>query len=174
MIHNFVLDIDRSDLDDDLIDALSEIGSDDLGISTGAGATAISFNREAPSLAQAISSGIRDVESTGLTVVAVREQDLVNLTEVARRAGYSYEYLRLLARGGRGPGGFPAPVNPEVKHSWRLYRWIDVAPWLNEHLGIDLDAERARVIALANALLEARRLARLTEHADALTRVLAA
>jgi len=54
-----------------------------------------------------LSSAIRDVESTGLTVCAVASDDLVSLKDIAARAGLSYESARLLASASAARVDFP-------------------------------------------------------------------
>ena len=76
------------------------------------GAPRVSFDREAPSLVDAVTGAIADVEATGLRVVRVDDRDWVTLADVAARIGRSREIVRLWALGRKGPGGFPPPVNP--------------------------------------------------------------
>ena len=72
--------------------------------------TLLGFDREATSLAHALVSALRDVEAAGLSVGSVCSEDLVTLKEIAARTGRTYESVRLLAAGKRGPGGFPGPM----------------------------------------------------------------
>ncbi|MFB9726890.1 hypothetical protein [Haloechinothrix salitolerans] len=51
---------------------------------------------------------VRQVEALGLAVVGLHTDDLVSLKEIAQRTGRSYEGVRLLATGRRGPGGSAA------------------------------------------------------------------
>jgi hypothetical protein len=87
-------------------------------------------------------------------VVRVEPDDLVTAAEIAARLDRSRESVRLLIAGERGPGGFPAPIShTRTKH--RLWRWSDVAAWLDqpddEHL-----VQSARLVAATNAALELR------------------
>ena len=89
------------------LDVLFEIGGGDATPeTTGDGTSWLHFDREADSLAAALVSALGTVERAGLQVVAVRSDDLVPLRELAQRTSRSYESVRLLAAGKRGPGAF--------------------------------------------------------------------
>ena len=69
--YEFTLRLNR-EVTDAEIEALYEAGCDDAGIETGPLGTLIEFDREAPSLAQAISSAARDIDKVpGLRAVGV-------------------------------------------------------------------------------------------------------
>jgi hypothetical protein len=122
----------------------------------------VDFDRDAESFSNAVLSAIRDVEScklngksAGLHVLRVEPDDLVNAAEIARRAGVSREYIRLLSSGKRGTGGFPAPVcNCAGKALWS---WTSVSAWLNAN-NIDIESLSVdpREVALINAMLTTR------------------
>ncbi|MGH3914434.1 MAG: hypothetical protein ACRDTC_13675, partial [Pseudonocardiaceae bacterium] len=116
--HEFTLILDHPPSGEEM-DALFEAGCDDSTPETVAGSGWLHFDRAAGSLLEALTSAIRDVESTGLTVCAVASDDLVSLKDIAARVGRSYESARLLASGKRGPGGFPPPVT--AADGWSLY-----------------------------------------------------
>src|SRR5688572_4336450 len=61
------------------------------------GAPRVSFDREAPSLLDAVTAAIADVEATGLRVVRVDDSDWVTLADIAARIGRSREIVRLWA-----------------------------------------------------------------------------
>lgn len=107
--HEFTLILDHAPSGEEL-DALFEAGCDDSTPETVAGNGRLHFDRAADTLLQALTSAIRDVESTGLTVRAVASDDLVSLKDIAARTARTYESARLLASGKRGPGGFPPPM----------------------------------------------------------------
>jgi len=46
----------------------------------------------------------------GLIIVRIEPDELVTMAAIAERDNLSRESIRLLSRGDRGPGGFPAPV----------------------------------------------------------------
>ncbi|MFT4298345.1 MAG: hypothetical protein QM597_01715 [Aeromicrobium sp.] len=84
------------------------------------------------------------------------DYDLLPLKAIAERVGRTYESVRLLSLGKRGPGGFPAPMSGE---GWSLYSWTVVADWFTKHFGDDLaTGEHARIAAAADHLLRARAL----------------
>lgn len=109
-------------------DALYEAGCDDAILVRQNGATLLDFDREAPSLREAVVSAIRDVERAGFHVVRVELGDLVSASEIAQRLHRSRECIRLYARGDRGPGSFPAPT-ARAKSRTPLYSWGDIERW---------------------------------------------
>ncbi|MGH3565855.1 MAG: hypothetical protein ACRDRH_07435 [Pseudonocardia sp.] len=109
------------------------------------------FANAAEHLSVALVSALRNIESAGLHVTAVESEDLVSLKEIADRTGRGYESVRLLARGGRGPGGFPPPMSAA---GWTLYSWATVARWFADNYG--LDPEYDRILAAADLLVRAR------------------
>jgi hypothetical protein len=120
------------------------------------GAPRVSFDREAPSLVDAVIAAIADVEATGLRVVRVDDRDWVTLADIAARIGRSREIVRLWALGRKGPGGFPPPVNPGMDTSF--YSWAGVSPWLRERMGFDLPDDEPVLVA-TNLALRLRALA---------------
>jgi hypothetical protein len=139
--------------------------------------TLLGFDREAPSLVHALVSALRDVEAAGLSVGSVCSEDLVTLTEIAARTGRTYESVRLLAAGKRGPGGFPGPMSAA---GWTLYSWAQVRPWFAHHFPSSVaDQEQGaveyeRLIAAADHLVRARVLMRGDHQADGLTALVSA
>lgn len=154
--NEFSLVIDRSPTGDEL-DLLYEAGLDDSTPEFGPRAVPmIHVHRDAGSLATAIIDAVGQVESAGFTVVGVRTEDLVALKTVAARTGRTYEGVRRLATGERGPGGFPAPLSGD---GYSLYSWTEVARWFAEHYGMpDNTTEYDRLIAAADHLVRARHL----------------
>lgn len=104
----FTVALDRAPADDDF-DRLFDAGLDDTTPETRDGRGVLNVAREAASMSAAIVSVARDVASAGFQVVDVVDDDLVSLKTVAQRTGRSYESVRLLATGKRGPGGFLGP-----------------------------------------------------------------
>jgi len=135
--------------------ALFEAGCDDatFGVIDGMGYG--DFLREAPSLAEAVLSALRQVESTGsLRVLRVEPDDVVTMSDIADRLERSRESIRLLIAGRRGPGGFPPPISHGMERG-RLWRWSDVVGWLGQLEPEEIEA--AHFIAAINAALELRR-----------------
>lgn len=158
--HRFTLFLRGPDaLTDEHMDALYEAGCDDALFGSRDGAQYAAFDREARDFGAALASAIEAVTSAvpGLSVVRVEPDDLVTMAEVAKRSGLSREYVRLLAAGKRGPGGFPPPVAYADQRT-RLWHWPDVARWLNEHrkAKAEVDDEAADLVAALNAAFDLR------------------
>ncbi|MGW7537546.1 hypothetical protein [Amycolatopsis sp. NPDC054798] len=162
MNYEFTLVVDRDPTDQTYADALFEASAGDL-VPEGGGAdqNVVHVTAEAFTLAKAISEAMRTVESTGLDVVGVRSGDLVSLKDIAARTDRSYESVRLLAAGQRGPGGFPVPMSTG---QWALYSWAEVALWLSANYGTDGPGTYDREIAAVDHLVRARRMLAGDEH----------
>lgn len=52
-------------------------------------------------------------------------ETLVSAPGIARRMNRTRQSVHMLINGTRGPGGFPAPVEPDLA----VWRWSDVAQW---------------------------------------------
>lgn len=153
MTHDFTLVLDHVPREAEL-DDLFEAGCDDATPESHQGEAWLHFDREASTLAEAIVSAVRDVTSAGFHAVAVQSDDLVALKDIASRTGRSYEGVRLLASGARGPGGFPPPMSGS---GWSLYSWAQVSAWFARHYGLTDPAEEYdREIAAADHLVRAR------------------
>lgn len=167
----FTVVLDRRPTDDEL-DALFEAGCDDAAFGVEGGLSIAEFDREAPAMADAIASAVRDIESVGFSVLRVADQELVTLADIAGRLGQSRESVRRYTTGARGPGGFPPPVNPG-REGTVFYRWSEVAAWVREHLKIEVpDTDLALVVA--NLVLQARQHRGKVVHMSALSDLLAA
>ena len=156
-IHHFTFIVDGPDLQDDtLIDAVFEAGCGDAAIGRIDGIQYVDFDREAPSLDDAILSAVADLERIdGVDVVRIADAGLVSMADIAVRVGRTREGVRLLITGARGPGGFPPPVT-DPRSRYRLWRWSEVAHWCTNHLGEELDSQDNEVLAAFNACLELR------------------
>jgi hypothetical protein len=151
--YEFTLRLDR-EVTADEADALYG-AFDDGSIVTGPGETEIEFTREAPSLAEAIVSAVRDIEGAGdLRVTGAGQEDVVSALDIAHRTRRSREAVRLWATGQRGAGGFPPP-SWESPAGERFWRWPDVARWVRENLNLAVDTEPDE-IRLADEILKAR------------------
>lgn len=70
------------------------------------------------------------------------------------RVGRSYESVRKLRGGERGPGGFP---QPQSVGAYTVYSWSQVATWFRTRLQVELAAADTtdQVLAAADHLLRA-------------------
>lgn len=159
--HDFVLVLSGvSDLTDEVADALFAAGCDDATPSLRFGRVYLTFTRSAPSLKAAVLSAIKQVRSAGLgaDVVRVDHCNLVTQAEIARKIGRTRQLVGQYVSGGRGPGGFPAPVCGIGDHA-PLWYWCEVAYWLRQH---DMIAEKefqdAQAVAAINSLLDQHQL----------------
>jgi hypothetical protein len=132
-------------------DALYEAECDDATIVVREGRVYLEFDREAPSLKDAILSAIRDVQSTGLKVLRVDEVNLVTQSEIARRIKRTRQQVHQYIRGVRGSGNFPAAVSRGKPPLWN---WHDVARWLYENKVIgEAKAREANQVSYINTAL---------------------
>jgi hypothetical protein len=153
-VWEFTLKLDSLPDDDDVFDALYGAGCSDGSFGWVDDVAHVDFDREAPTFLEAVTSAIRDVESVPpVRVERVEHDDLLTISDIARRLDRTRESVRLLVEGKRGKGGFPEPVLGTGR--WRFWRWSDVLAWLDDVPGSEI--ERARVIDAVNAALELRR-----------------
>lgn len=169
-VYDFVLIVDGLDLtNDEDLDRLFDAGLDDATPSVVDTVQYLDVTREAGSYGQALSAALRQASQAGAIVRHVLEvaengesrPGLVSLADIARRTGWTREYIRLLASGKRGPGDFPSPHRDSAP---ALYAWADVIEWLMQHPSVaasvelirDMEREReiAGVTRLANVALE--------------------
>jgi hypothetical protein len=155
--HQFTLIVEGPDLQSDVsVDALHEEGCDDALVGRVDGVQYLDFDREAPTLEEAVFSAVSDVERVdGVEVIRLADAGLVSMVDIATRTGRTRESVRLLIGGERGPGGFPPPVT-DPRSRYRLWRWSDVESWLTLHFGGDLAQPDDHILAAINAGLELR------------------
>lgn len=148
----FILDHDPTD---DEVDALFAPFDGTAIAEGGNGSSVLHVEEDADTLAAAISHALVKVEALGLGVVGIESEDTVSVKDIAERTSRTYESVRRLASGTRGPGGFPTSFGTDT---WALYSWAEVSAWLAEHYGTEEAAEYDREIAAASHLLRARRI----------------
>ena len=155
--HQFTLVVEGPDLQTDaLVDALHEEGCGDALVGRVDGVQYLDFDREAPTLEEAVFSAVRDSERVeGVEVVRLAGAGLASMADIATRTGRTRESVRLLIAGERGPGGFPPPVT-DPRGRYRLWRWSDVESWLTVHFGDDSAQRDDHVRAAIAAGLELR------------------
>jgi hypothetical protein len=167
----FTVVLDRQPTDEEL-DALFESGCDDAAFTVERGVPIATFDREAPTLADAVVSAILAMEAVGLLPLRILDEDLLTLADIADRIGQSRESVRRYVTGERGPGAFPPPLNPG-RDGALFYRWSEVAPWIRGQLGLDVpDVDPTLVVA--NLVLQARQHRGKVAHMAALTNLLVA
>lgn len=153
--YDFTLVIEGVLDDEQTMNALFEAGCDDATFGTVDDVAYADFHRRAGTFAEAVTSAIRAIESVpDLRVVRIEPDDLLTMSEIAKRLGRTRESVRLLVSGRRGRGNFPLPVSHATSRS-RYWRWSDVAAWVGNLPSEEV--ERARLIAAVNAALELRR-----------------
>lgn len=161
--YDFTLRLDRTGyLNDAEIDAAYEATGGDADVTDGPNGVSVSFNREAASLAAALSSAVGDLARIGLRAVGVVQDDEVTLRDIAARTGRSYEAVRMWAAGKRA-GEFPAP-HFTTSGGERLWSWTRVAAWLRDRLSIEVSATPHELVAADRILAAADALR--TEPAD--------
>lgn len=160
-IHQFTLIVEGADLQDDAhVNALFEAGCDDATVGKVGSVQYLDFDREAESFADAVFEATEAIETAGFKarVVHLEPDDLVTTTEIAERTGRTRESVRLLVRGNRGPGRFPAPAT-HFKSRQRMWRWQEVLLWFAQALHapqtVD-DPSNAQFITAFNAGLSWR------------------
>ncbi|MGH3273718.1 MAG: hypothetical protein ACRDNZ_05250 [Streptosporangiaceae bacterium] len=153
MIHEFTLLLDREPTDAEL-DALTAAGLDGIG-AEGPSPALAHLAIGAASLPAAILVAVHHLERLGVGVAGVRSADLVSLKDIAARIGRSYESVRKLANGQRGPGGFPAALSAG---QWALYSWAEVSAWISQSYPATVAAATVydREIAAADHLIRVR------------------
>src|ERR1700722_3525504 len=132
--HEFTLILSGvPELTREVLEAFYEAGSDDALIGIRDGIAFAEFCREADSFQEALLSAIRDVEQAGAKVEHVEPDELVTMSEIARRLDITREGVRKRVAGMRGPGNFPPPIGNLTQRS-PLWRWSEVVEGRRKHL----------------------------------------
>jgi hypothetical protein len=156
--HSFTLVLSGAKSLDDLEAGIYGAGCDDALIGMRCGIPYVTFDREAKSLFAAIQSAIQDVKKAGFQVARIEPDDLVSMSEIARRAKRSRESVSKYVKGQRQAGGFPAPISGVTANAMR-WRWSEVARWLADKGQLEAaPAHDAALVSRLNAALELRRL----------------
>lgn len=168
--YNFTLVLDGPpDLSEEILDAFFEAGCDDATFQIRDGLLIAEFDRDAGNLSDAVVTAIKDVESAtpAYHVVRVEPDDLVSITDIAKRTDRSRESVRLLAAGKRREHrSFPPPQGQIGRQ--KLWAWGAVAEWFAHEVGQHARLGGApQFIAALNGVLATRRnLAELSEVVD--------
>lgn len=139
------LDPEAHDFEQRFYDA----GCDDALVAFQKGHIIVDFAREAETMEDAIKSAIANVRSAGAHVDRIEPDPLVNLSEIAARAGVTRAAVSQYAKGVRAEG-FPAPV-AKVTSDSPLWEWADVARWLHSRNRLsEAAALQAEALSAAN------------------------
>ncbi|MRS14846.1 DNA-binding protein [Enterobacteriaceae bacterium RIT691] len=159
-LFNFTLTLSGVTADTEgLEDALFTAGCDDALVCFYGTAVYLEFDRHAPTLAQAVLSAIRDIESAGVRArVESVDSTLVGLSDIAELTGLTRQAIALLKEGARGSRQFPGPVQRVTGNS-PLWHWRTVVDWLAREARIPADSPliaNAHVLDSINLALQLR------------------
>jgi len=131
-----------------------DAGCDDATVSFQKGHIIVDFARESEAIEDAITSALECVTKAGAHADRIEPDPLVNLSEIASRAGLTRAALTQYAKGQRGKGDFPAPV-VKITSDSSLWDWSTVARWLFRYgkASRDLTIE-AEAVKQANEAIE--------------------
>jgi hypothetical protein len=142
-------------IDEGIARQLFDAGCDDALPGVRHGVSLVDFDREADSFRDAVTSAIRDVTraNSHLRVSRIEPDDLVSMSEMARRSDRTRESIGQMAKGTRGPKDFPPPVRAVATKS-PLWSWAQAAEWLASHNKLDREiAEQAEELVRLNTEL---------------------
>jgi predicted DNA-binding transcriptional regulator AlpA len=106
-------------------------GCDDATVSFQKGRIIVDFARDGASLAEAIASAVTAVTRAGAKIDRIEPDPLVNLSEMASRAGMTRAAMSNYYNGKRSED-FPGPI-AKVTSASPLWDWSKVARWMFEH-----------------------------------------
>ncbi len=161
-IYEFTLVLDGVDENtQSLEDALFEAECDDALINFRNGTVYLDFDREGSSLEEAVLSAIQAVEGCGIGAKVIRTlpDDLVSISDIAKRLNKDRQLVSLWVKGERRQQGLPFPP-PVLKLSEKspLWRWYLVVKWLLEQNLIQNPkmVDYAKFVENLNAVLDER------------------
>lgn len=155
MIHEFTILLEGSHPDfETSANAIYDLFGDVL-VSECRGVMAIEFARESGTFEDAMIPALVTLLEHGIKVARVEPNDLVGVSEIARRINHSRQSVHQYITGSRGDGEFPLPT-ANLEGNQPLWHWQDIVAWLvtNEIWGSDESLESTKLIAIANACLE--------------------
>jgi hypothetical protein len=133
----------------DFEDRLYEAGCDDATVSVQKGLIVLDFAREAKNFTHALTSAIANVRQAGARVERVEPDDLVSISDIAKRSGLTRSAISLYANHERG-SNFPTPVARLMTES-PLWAWLEVSRWMLQMQRIALETVvHARLIQDVN------------------------
>lgn len=110
-------------------DRFFEAGCDDALVMIVKGNVVLQFTREAPDVAEAVATAIRDVHRAGARAKRIAPDSYVTMSDIAERSGLTRQAISNYANGERGAGDFPRAVLRANTDS-PLWDWLSVARWL--------------------------------------------
>lgn len=158
MIHEFTILLEGSHTDFEA--AANSIYDlfDDVLVSECRGVMAIEFARESDTFEAAMIPALVTLLENSIKVSRVEPNDLVGVSEIAKRINHSRQSVHQYISGTRGDGAFPLPT-ANLEGNQPLWHWQDVVAWLVENgiWGTDASLESTKLIAIVNACLELMR-----------------
>lgn len=143
---------------DNLEDSLYEAGCDDALINFRGGTVYLDFDREAPSLEEAVISAVQNVESASIKamVTHISPEAWVTESDVAKRLDVKRQTVSLWIKGERRKG-FPKPLIKLADKS-PLWKWREIVNWLyaNKMIQEEEILINAQFLENINAALEER------------------
>lgn len=147
---------------DGLEDSLYEAGCDDALINFRNNAVFLDFDRESNSFEEAVISAIKQVETASINAVvtSIAPEDLVTMSEAAKRLNKSRQVLSLWINESRRKSTampFPPPTMKLTDKS-PLWKWREIVEWLYFHNLIKEKelVEKAIFLEHLNAVLDER------------------
>lgn len=132
-----------------------EAGCDDATVSFQKGLIVLDFAREAKNFTHALTSAINDVRRAGVRVIRVEPDDLVSMSDIAKRVGMTRAAVSLYANQERG-SNFPTPVARLMSES-PLWAWLEVSRWMLQMQRVALESVvHARLIQDTNTTVSIR------------------
>jgi len=128
--YDFTFVVDADPHADDFEDRFIEAGCDDATFILMRGSAAISFDREAGSYKDAVSSALKQIKSAGSEVLRFEPDFLVSASDIAARTGLTRAAIGHFGKGDRRDG-YPAP-HSRLSSNSPLWDWVSVSAWLVE------------------------------------------
>lgn len=123
-----------SDNTANLEDTLFEAGCDDALINFRNGTVYLDFDREGQSFEKAVFSAIYAVEGSSLNIKVIRvlPDDLVSVSDIAKRLDTDRQRVSLWVKGERRQHRLPfPPAVLKLSEKSPLWRWYSVVKWLH-------------------------------------------
>ena len=143
--YNFTYVVDSDPHADDFEDRFIEAGCDDATFMLMRGAALVSFDRDASTYKEAVSTALHQIKSTGASILRFDPDFLVSASDIASRSGLTKAAIGLFGKGERREG-FPAP-HLRLDSKSPLWDWVSVSAWLVEQGKIAEEVHKEAVIS---------------------------